>query len=167
MVDARGQVLGHLTRGIASTLTGELKPIYTSHLDIGDHVVVINAKDICVSGEKMSKKLYHSHTGWPGGLTTVNLKSMIDHRPEEVIRLAVYGMMPKNKLRRNRISRLHIFADDKHPYDENLIRYYEDPGLASFSSREMLEMDTLELLESHDKVQRLKIQELLNQYKSK
>eukprot|EP00158_Paraphelidium_tribonemae_P006371 Partr_v1_DN27793_c1_g1_i1_m67500 putative ribosomal protein len=164
LVDARGEILGHLSRGIAATLTGELKPVYNNYQDIGDHVVVINARNIVVSGDKMSKKFYYSHSGYPGGMKKTNLATMLHNKPEEAIRQAVAGMLPKNKLRPLRLNRLHIFADDQHPYAMNLARYYEDPDLQKISSRYLYSKSAEELLQEHDQLQMKRIEQLMAEF---
>ena len=100
VVDATGRTLGRLATQIANTLRGKRKPEYTPHIDTGDFVIVVNAEKIAVTGDKRTEKLYHRHSGYPGGLKTRTLQEMLDRRPEEVIRLAVKGMLPRNRLGR-------------------------------------------------------------------
>src|ERR687894_3291120 len=100
LVDAEGQTLGRLATQIADALRGKRKPAYTPHVDTGDFVVVVNAEKISVTGAKRQEKLYYRHSGYPGGLKTRTLDEMLAKRPEEVIRLAVKGMLPKNRLAR-------------------------------------------------------------------
>jgi len=104
LVDATGQTLGRLATQIADALRGKRKPEYTPHIDTGDFVVVVNAEKIVVTGAKRTEKLYHRHSGYPGGLKTRTLQEMLDRRPEEVIRLAVKGMLPRNRLARKQLS---------------------------------------------------------------
>ncbi len=100
VVDATGQTLGRLATQIADALRGKHKPEYTPHCDVGDFVVVVNAEKIAVTGNKREEKLYYRHSGYPGGLRTRTLEEMLERRPEEVIRLAVKGMLPRNRLAR-------------------------------------------------------------------
>jgi large subunit ribosomal protein L13 len=116
IVDATGQTLGRLATQIADVLRGKRKPTYTPHIDTGDFVVVINAEKISVSGNKRADKLYHRHSGYPGGLKTRTLGEMLERRPEEVIRLAVKGMLPRNRLARKQLTKLKIYAGPDHPH---------------------------------------------------
>ncbi len=116
VVDAEGKTLGRLATRIADTLRGKHKPEYTPHVDTGDFVVVVNAEKISVTGNKRAEKLYHRHSGYPGGLKTRTLNDMLERRPEEVIRLAVKGMLPKNRLARKQITKLKVYAGPDHPH---------------------------------------------------
>jgi large subunit ribosomal protein L13 len=116
VVDATGLTLGRLATRIADTLRGKLKPEYTPHIDTGDFVIVVNAEKISVTGDKRSAKLYHRHSGYPGGLKTRTLQEMLDRRPEEVIRLAVKGMLPRNRLARKQLTKLKVYAGPDHPH---------------------------------------------------
>jgi len=116
IVDATGQTLGRLATQIADALRGKRKPTYTPHIDTGDFVVVINAEKISVSGNKLADKLYHRHSGYPGGLKTRTLNDMLERRPEEVIRLAVKGMLPRNRLGRKQLTKLKVYAGPDHPH---------------------------------------------------
>lgn len=113
VVDANGQVLGRLATRVARLLIGKDKPQFTPFMDIGDHVVVINAGKIRLTGNKVDQKVYRTHSGYPGGLKEVPVRRMSKTRPEEVIREAVLGMLPKNKLRARRAKKLRIYADAK------------------------------------------------------
>jgi large subunit ribosomal protein L13 len=117
LVDAEGQTLGRLATQIADALRGKRKPTYTPHVDTGDFVVVVNAEKITVTGAKRQQKLYHRHSGYPGGLKTRSLNDMLERRPEEVIRLAVRGMLPKNRLARKQLTKLKIYAGPEHPHE--------------------------------------------------
>jgi large subunit ribosomal protein L13 len=117
LVDAEGQTLGRLATQIADALRGKRKPVYTPHVDVGDFVVVINAEKITVTGDKRQQKLYHRHSGYPGGLKTRTLNDMLERRPEEVIRLAVRGMLPKNRLARKQLTKLKVYAGAEHPHE--------------------------------------------------
>jgi large subunit ribosomal protein L13 len=116
VVDATGLTLGRLATRIADTLRGKLKPEYTPHIDTGDFVIVVNAEKISVTGDKRQAKLYHRHSGYPGGLKTRTLQEMLDRRPEEVIRLAVKGMLPRNRLARKQLTKLKVYAGPDHPH---------------------------------------------------
>jgi large subunit ribosomal protein L13 len=110
VIDANGQVLGRLATRIARLLIGKDKPSYTPFLDCGDHIVVINAERVKLTGNKMDQKVYRHHSGWPGGLKEVSIRALMQRRPEEVIREAVLGMLPKNKLRARRAKKLRVYA---------------------------------------------------------
>ena len=116
LVDATGKTLGRLASEIAKILIGKHKPTYTPHVDGGDFVVVINAEKIHATGKKLDKKIYYRHTLYPGGLKETTLRKMLQEKPEEVIRLAVRGMLPKNKLRDRRMKRLKVYAGPEHPH---------------------------------------------------
>ncbi len=116
LIDANGLTLGRLATQIADVLRGKRKPEYTPHVDTGDFVVVINAEKISVSGNKRKKKLYRRHSGYPGGLHERTLEEMLDRRPEEVIRIAVKGMLPRNRLARKQITKLKVYAGPEHPH---------------------------------------------------
>ena len=116
VVDATGQTLGRLATQIADALRGKRKPTYTPHVDTGDFVVVVNAEKISVTGNKRAAKMYYRHSGYPGGLKTRTLNDMLERRPEEVLRLAVKGMLPKNVLGREMLLKLKVYGSDKHPH---------------------------------------------------
>jgi large subunit ribosomal protein L13 len=110
VIDAGGQVLGRVATRVARLLIGKDKPNYTPFLDSGDHVVVINAERIKLTGNKIDQKVYHRHSGYPGGLKEIPIKRLLERRPEEVVREAVLGMLPKNKLRARRAKKLRVYA---------------------------------------------------------
>ena len=116
VVDASDKTLGRLATQIADALRGKRKPQYTPHCDVGDFVIVVNAEHIAVTGKKLQEKLYHRHTGYPGGLKTRTLAEMLERRPEEVIRKAVKGMMPRNRLARQQLTKLKVYAGPEHPH---------------------------------------------------
>ena len=116
VVDANGQTLGRLATRIADALRGKRKPEYTPHIDTGDFVVVVNAEKITVTGDKLNQKRYYRHSGYPGGLKSRTLAEMLERRPEEVIRKAVKGMMPRNRLARRQITKLKVYAGPEHPH---------------------------------------------------
>src|SRR5919197_6317967 len=117
VVDADGQTLGRLATRIADTLRGKGKPEYTPHVDTGDFVVVVNAEKIRVTGKKLDDKLYHRHSGYPGGLSSRPLREQLERRPTEVLRLAVKGMLPRNRLSRAQLTKLKIYAGPEHPHE--------------------------------------------------
>jgi len=110
VIDAKGQVLGRLATRVARILIGKDKPNFTPYLDCGDHVVVINAERIKLTGNKMEQKVYRHHSGYPGGLKEIPVRRVLQSRPEEVVREAVLGMLPKNKLRARRARKLRVYA---------------------------------------------------------
>ena len=116
VVDAEGQVLGRLASRVASILMGKEKPIYTTFLDCGDFVIVVNAEKVRLTGKKLSDKLYYRHSGYPGGLKQMNAAEVLRKHPERVIRSAVKGMLPKNKLGRKMLLKLKIYAGGNHPH---------------------------------------------------
>ena len=114
--DAKGQTLGRLSTQISKVLIGKLKTDFTKHLDIADHVVVINASQIVVTGSKDQQKVYHHHSGYPGGMRVVSYQTMLDTHPDRIITHAVSGMLPNNKLRDKILKHLHVYATSEHPY---------------------------------------------------
>jgi len=116
VVDATGQTLGRLATRIATALRGKHKPEYTPHVDTGDFVIVVNAEKISVTGNKLADKKYYRHSGYPGGLKVRTLAEQLDRRPEEVIRHAVKGMLPRNRLARKQITKLKVYAGPEHPH---------------------------------------------------
>jgi large subunit ribosomal protein L13 len=116
VVDAEGQTLGRLATRIADTLRGKRKPQYTPHIDTGDFVVVVNAEKIQVTGKKLDQKMYHRHSGYPGGLRSRTLREQLERRPTEVIRKAVKGMLPRNRLASAQLTKLKIYAGPEHPH---------------------------------------------------
>jgi large subunit ribosomal protein L13 len=116
VVDAEGKTLGRLATQIADALRGKRKPEYTPHCDTGDFVVVVNAEKIAVTGNKRAAKLYWRHSGYPGGIRSRTLGEMIERRPEEVIRKAVHGMLPRNRLARQQLRKLKVYAGPEHPH---------------------------------------------------
>ena len=117
VVDATGLTLGRLATRIADTLRGKRKPEYTPHIDTGDFVIVVNAEKIAVTGNKRESKQYHRHSGYPGGLRSRSLADMLERRPEEVIRIAVKGMLPRNRLARQQLRKLKVYAGPEHPHE--------------------------------------------------
>ena len=116
VVDAEGKTLGRLATQIADALRGKRKPEYTPHCDVGDFVIVVNAEKVAVTGNKREDKLYYRHSGYPGGLRSRTLADMLERRPEEVIRRAVRGMLPRNRLARRQLTKLKVYAGPDHPH---------------------------------------------------
>ena len=116
VVNASGKTLGRLATEIARRLRGKHKAEYTPHMDTGDYIVVINAKDVCVSGNKQKDKIYHHHTGYPGGIESINFEKLMQKKPERVIEKAVKGMLPKGPLGREMFRKLKVYADDQHQH---------------------------------------------------
>ena len=116
LVDAEGKTLGRLATQIATILRGKNKPDFTPHIDTGDFVVVINAEKVHVTGNKREQKTYWRHSGYPGGIRSRTLNEMLERQPEEVLRKAVKGMLPRNKLGRAQLTKLKVYAGTEHPH---------------------------------------------------
>jgi len=116
VVDANGAVLGRLASVVASRLRGKHNPMFTPHVDMGDWVIVINAEKIVLTGRKLDEKNYYRHSGYIGSLKTISAKELMEKRPEDLIRFAVKGMLPKNKLGRKLFKKLKVYAGDEHPH---------------------------------------------------
>lgn len=116
VVDLDGKVLGRAAAEIARILRGKHKPIYTPSVDTGDFVIVLNASKVRLTGNKMADKMYHSHTGYPGGLKSITAEKLLDKKPEMVIEKAVKGMLPKNKLGRKMFKKLKVYSGSDHPH---------------------------------------------------
>lgn len=125
VVDAEGKTLGRLAAEIARILRGKNKAQYTPHVDTGDFVVVVNADRVTVSGKKAEQKLYRRHTGYPGGLRETSYGQMMERKPTEILRKAVYGMMPKTRLARQQFKKLKIYAGPEHPHEAQRPEPYE------------------------------------------
>jgi large subunit ribosomal protein L13 len=117
VVDASGKTLGRLATQIAHALRGKRKPDYTPHIDVGDFVIVVNAEKVAVTGRKLEQKRYYRHSGYPGGIRSRTLSEMLDRRPEEVIRKAVRGMLPRTRLGRAQLRKLKVYAGPDHPHE--------------------------------------------------
>jgi large subunit ribosomal protein L13 len=116
VVDATSKTLGRLATQIADALRGKRKSDYTPHIDVGDFVVVVNAEKVAVTGKKREQKRYYRHSGYPGGLRSRTLDDMLERRPEEVLRLAVKGMLPRTRLGRAQLRKLKVYAGPDHPH---------------------------------------------------
>ncbi len=117
IVDAEGKILGRLATRIASHIRGKHNPMYTPHVDTGDSVIVINAEKIVLTGRKLDQKNYYRHSGYIGSLKTITARKLLEKRPEDVIRFAVKGMLPKNRLGRQLFKKLKVYSGDKHPHE--------------------------------------------------
>lgn len=117
VVDAQGQTLGRLASEVATVLRGKHKAIYTPHVDCGDHVIIINADQIKMTGKKLDQKIYRRHSGYVGGLKEVTARDMMEKNPERVLMLAVKGMLPKNSLGRKMLTKLRVYAGSEHEHD--------------------------------------------------
>jgi len=116
VVDAKNKILGRLASQIAMRLRGKHKPIFTPHLDTGDFIIVVNAKKVRLTGKKLDNKIYYRHTGYIGGLRSLTARDMLKRRPEDLIRLAVKRMLPKNRLGRQQLRKLKVYAGSDHPH---------------------------------------------------
>lgn len=116
VIDATGVSLGRLARQVAIALQGKDQPTYTPHVISGDHVVVINASNVRITGRKLMQKMYYRHSGYVGNLKSFILRDMLEERPERVVQLAVKGMLPSNKLGRHMLRKLRVYAGDQHPH---------------------------------------------------
>jgi large subunit ribosomal protein L13 len=117
LVDAEGAILGRLAASVAARLRGKHNPCFTPHADTGDNVIVINAEKIVLTGRKMEQKMYHHHSGYMGGLKSISAGDLLAKRPEDLVRFAVKGMLPKNRLGRTLFKKLKVYAGDAHPHD--------------------------------------------------
>lgn len=117
LIDCSGKTLGRLSVKVANILRGKNKPEYTPNSDVGDFVVLVNAKNLKVTGSKNENKIYYRHTGYPGGIKQISFKDLLNKDPEKVLRLAVKGMLPKNKLNRQVIKKLKVYAGEEHPHE--------------------------------------------------
>jgi len=121
LIDASGKVLGRLTPKIIKLVLGKHKTIYVSNMDIGDHVVVINASKVVISGKKALNKEYTNYSGYPGGLRKINFADLLKKDSREIIKRAVSGMLPKNKFRSDRLNRVHVFPNSDHSFKDKFI----------------------------------------------
>jgi len=117
VIDANGAILGRLASNVASRLRGKNNPLFTPHVDTGESVIVINAEKISLTGRKLEQKKYYRHSGYTGGLKEITAKKLLEKKPEDIIRFAVKGMLPKNKLGTLLYKKLKVYAGDKHPHE--------------------------------------------------
>ena len=136
VVDAEGQTLGRLATQVAGLLMGKHKPTYSPHLDMGDFVIIVNAKKVRVTGNKMEDKKYYRHTGYMGGLKTTSLGSMMERHPDRVLRLAVRGMLPRNRLARHVLRHLKVYAGPDHPHQAQVNASRKREAAAAATGRE-------------------------------
>jgi len=125
LIDVENKVLGRVATEIASILRGKKKPIYTPSVDTGDFVIVVNAEKIALTGNKLADKTYYSHTGFPGGIKSVTAGKLLEKKPEELLKTAVKGMLPKNKLARHMLSKLKIYSGTAHPHKAQMPKVFE------------------------------------------
>ena len=130
LVDAEGQTLGRLATRIADALRGKRKPTYTPHVDVGDFVVVVNASKIALGGSKKTDKYYHRHSGTPGGLTSIAAGDLLAKDARQVVELAVWGMLPKNRLSRQLIKKLKVYSGPEHPHSAQQPQPYQITQIA-------------------------------------
>ncbi|MFA5072666.1 MAG: 50S ribosomal protein L13 [Nitrospirota bacterium] len=116
VVDANGKTLGRLATVVAAVLKGKNKPIYTTHIDTGDFVIVVNADKIHLTGRKLDQKTYYSHSGYPGGLKSITARKLMQTKPEDVVKKAIEGMLPKTRLGKQMLSKLKVYTGDSHPH---------------------------------------------------
>ena len=116
LVDAEGKTLGRLASEVAALLRGKHKPVFTPHVDSGDHVIVVNADKIVVTGDKANKKMYYRHSGWTGHLRSMNFATLMQKKPEQAVFLAIKGMLPHNRLGRAMVKKLRVYAGPEHPH---------------------------------------------------
>jgi large subunit ribosomal protein L13 len=116
VIDATDKVLGRLATQVATRLRGKHKPEYTPHIDTGDHIVIINCEKVAVTGNKEEGKIYHRHTGFPGGIKEATVRTLRERSPEQIIQLAVRGMLPKTSLGRSMFKKLHVYAGNEHKH---------------------------------------------------
>jgi len=125
LIDAEDRILGRLATQIAMRLRGKHKPIFTPHADTGDFIVVINAEKVSLSGKKWDQKIYYRHSGYIGGLKEISAKKLLEKKPEDVVRFAVKGMLPKNSLGRRQLKKLKIYAGPAHPHQAQQLEVLE------------------------------------------
>ena len=125
LVDAKNKILGRLATQIAMRLRGKHKPIFTPHADTGDFIVVINAEKVSLTGKKWDKKIYYRHSGYIGGLKEISAKRLLEKKPEDVLRFAVKGMLPKNSLGRRQLKKLKIYVGSEHPHQAQQLEALE------------------------------------------
>lgn len=128
LIDAEGKTLGRLTSEVASLLRGKHKPTFTPHVDCGDHVIIINAEKIKLTGNKLNDKMYYRHSGHPGGLKSQTAKELLAKRPERMLELAIKGMLPKGSLGRQQFNKLHVYAGTEHKHEAQKPEVYELRG---------------------------------------
>jgi large subunit ribosomal protein L13 len=131
VVDADGLVLGRLATEVACVLRGKHKPVFAPHIDTGDHVIVVNAAKVALTADKSEHKLFYRHSGYPGGLRAMGLSELLERRPEEVVRRAVRGMLPRTRLGRRQLGKLKVYAGADHPHQAQQPQPLEIPTARS------------------------------------
>jgi large subunit ribosomal protein L13 len=131
LIDADGVVLGRLASEVAQLLRGKHKPLYVPHLDVGDHVVIVNASKVVLTGDKLNQKLSHRHSGYPGGLKSVPFSKLMLNEPERVVERAVRGMLPANKLGRAMLKKLKVYPGAEHPHSAQDPKEYDVKKVAA------------------------------------
>ncbi|KAI8588812.1 ribosomal protein L13 domain-containing protein [Geranomyces variabilis] len=150
LVDAKDKVLGKLAQRVGIALRGKYKPTFNPAVDTGDYVVVVNARHMALTGKKASQKKYWWHSGYPGGVTELKYNDFVEEHPTAPLKKAVYGMLPKNNLRKAQMSRLLIFADSDHPYEANILRSYEGAAAAAAQAEASSSASLAETLPSNE-----------------
>ncbi|MEE2682634.1 MAG: 50S ribosomal protein L13 [Actinomycetota bacterium] len=117
LVDAEGLILGRMATEVAQLLRGKHKPTYASHIDTGDHVIVVNADKVILTSDKAEKKMVYHHTGFPGGIRSASYGTLLEKKPAEIVRQSIRGMLPKNRLGRKQLSKLQVYAGPTHPHE--------------------------------------------------
>jgi len=125
LIDAKGEVLGRLATKVANLLMGKQKSAYSAHMDSGDYVVIVNSEKVVLTGKKKEQKVYQSHSGYPGGFKEVKFAKMAAENPAKIVEMAVSGMLPKNKLRQDRLARLKVIVGEKNPYEDKVKKQEE------------------------------------------
>jgi large subunit ribosomal protein L13 len=125
LVNAEGAVLGRLAAKVAAILRGKTKPTYTPHADTGDFIIVVNAEKVKLTGNKLSQKTYEKHSGYPGGLRVINARTLLNKKPEDIILIAVKGMLPKNSLGRQMLKKLKVYKGSEHPHKAQMPKELE------------------------------------------
>lgn len=131
LLDAEGQILGRLASQAAHMLKGKHKPIYTTHMDTGDHVVIVNAAKVVLTGNKLEQKIYYRHSNYPGGIKSISAKKLMESKPEKIIQQAVKGMLPKNTLGRQMLQKLKVYSGSEHPHTA------QQPAPLEFTGKKM------------------------------
>ena len=126
VIDAAGRPLGRVATEAAKLLKGKHKPEYTPHLDTGDHVIVLNAEKVVLTGRKLEQKMYYHHSRYPGGLKKVDYATMLEHKPEKALYMAIRGMLPHNRLGRKMLKKLRVYRDNQHPHQAQQPLFWEE-----------------------------------------
>lgn len=133
LVNAQGRILGRLASEVASILRGKHKPTFTPHVDCGDHVVIVNASEVRLTGDKLVSKFYARHSDYPGGFKSITAGKLLNDRPDRLVRWAIQGMLPKTKLGRAMIKKLRVYAGPEHPHKAQQLQPMESSGMRKIS----------------------------------